>query len=160
MIHLKRGTQFQATGLRTILLRHQERTAYALHVIHWTAGLPDLMNGDEQIMMSLSQRFEDQVEDAVAVGFDAQVEQQHIFGTFVLSSDLATSGGGVVVGNHTIAFPIVPYLVPYASWILNSAVAGIGRASVELFFERVRVSNFELAQLVAAAGGRTESAPS
>lgn len=156
MIHLKRGGSFQTTGLRTILLHHQGKTAYDISVIHWINAQPDMNNTDEQIMMALSQRFADQVEDEAAVSFDELVEAQGIFATFVMSSDLSTSGANAIVGNHTIAFP-KPYRVPYCSLIVNPATAAISRGGVELFFDRVRISDIELAQLVSQAGGRSRT---
>jgi len=143
-------------SIRRILFRHMPRTAYDIHLIHWSVNWADSSNINEATSSALSQRFEDQVNDAGIVDFDAMLTENGIFGVFEVNSDNLTSGGGPFVGNHEIVFPR-PYRIPYASFISTPAVAGAIRIGVEVYFERVTITPFEQAELVARAGGRTQT---
>lgn len=156
MLHIKASLTASAAGRKTILLRHQSHTAYDIHVVRYTLNDIGMMSTAEQVFAALSQRFEDQNEDAVAVGFEDMLSQQHIYAVFGWGADFNTSGGVGMILSNTLAFP-KPYRVPYSAAIFNIATAVPATIGVEVWFDRLRISALEQAELVTAAGGRTET---
>lgn len=142
-----------AGGLRTMVLRNQLLTAYDIHMIHWIVAGTDALQTNELGMLGFSTNARDQTEDTAPVGFDDFVQREGIFGVFAVYGDVLTSGGIYGIGNHTIVFP-KPYRVPYAAFIANIAFAVTTNLGGEIYFDRVRVSAQESAELAAQAGGR------
>lgn len=159
MLNTRVGAQLAAATLRRIIFRHQARTAYDIHVIRYTYIGISMQEANEVFAMALSQRFQDQVDDSGPVGFNVLNDTLGLFAPSSFVGDLLTSGAIGLIPSDTIVFP-KPFRVPYASVIFNAAVATAINAGVEIYFDRVRISNMELAQLITQAGGRTESPPS
>lgn len=153
MLHAKKSLVGITAGLRTIIFQHQANTAYDIHLIAWNHINISPVDINDVVMAALSQRFLDQVEDEATIGFDEISSEEGIFGIYGWSTDLVTSGSTSFVGGYVIPFA-KPYRVPYASVLFNMAVANASTLGVEVFFERVRISAMEQAQLVAQAGGQ------
>lgn len=154
MLHLKSGHVATTEGLRRILLRHKTLMAYDIHVVRHMYFITGPIGDNELIVTALSQRFEDQVEDDIVVGFDEMVTEQGIFSLSAWSADFAGGSGALgLIPTDTILFA-KPYRVPYASWLVNPAVAVAANIGLEVYFDIVKVSAMEQAELVAQAGGR------
>ena len=151
MLHLKSGGQFSTNDLRTVLFRNVMDTIYEIHLIHYTLNSTNLVTSNEGFACALSRRPEDQVEDVAGIPIGTMIESAGIFGLFSVMSDVATTGGAALVGNHTISFP-KPYDVPFLAWVVESDYTNTIRASVEIWFERRRATAEEMAQLSARAG--------
>jgi len=158
MLHIKRGASVQASSVRSVLFRHQANTAYAIHMVrHFFLPL-SVINDNENVAVALSIRFEDQVTDTGVVPTLEFATEQGIFAVGGYTVDFAGATGALgFITSDTIPFTL-PYLVPYAAWLLNGEqILNFVSIGVEVFFERVRVTNLELAQLVNAAGGRIQT---
>lgn len=141
------------------MLRHQSRTAYDIYLVRHLFAGTNIGQSNELAVSALSQRFQDQVEDTTPVGFDDMVIENGIFAVGIFSADLETQGALAVMPVVSVGFP-KPFRVPYAAWILNPAVQITMNFGIEIFFERIRVTTMEQAELITQAGGRPQSPPS
>lgn len=158
LIHAKFGAIVAGSAFRVKLLRNQGLTVYDIYTVHYSFTATSIMATNELMMMALSTRKEDQVDDFASVAFDEMSTAEGIWGIFALMADLDTEGGTAVVPVHTISFT-KPYTVPWLATVINSAVLAAAQVSVDVWFVRREVSGIEKASLVARLGGgraRTE----
>ena len=155
--HLHVGDTSTVTGRRTVIMQNQGLTVYDIHLIRYSFSGVNFLQTNDVLTMALSLRDEDQVEDATAVGFETMQTTQGIFAVYTLNIDFFTEGGASLKGGQNIPFPLKPYTVPYAAWIVNPALADVGIYGVEVWFERRRISSREKSYMVSEAGGRART---
>lgn len=150
------GTSVPATR---ILLRNQTRTAYDIHLVHWSFVSGSIVGIDDPVSACLSTRLEDQEDNDLAIVVAAEMlTENNLFLPFMLSMDVETEGAVGMVGNHTIPFAAAkPFRVPLLAVAFFMAVTATSNLGVEVYFERVQVSSAELASLMARVGARTET---
>jgi len=152
----KAGGSFATTGLRTVMLENQGLTVYDIHLVRHMFFSTSLLTTNELIIQGLSTRFDDQVEDEVAVGFDEYITENGIFAVSGFGADLSTEGGAALIPTDNI--PYVPAMrVPFAAYIVNPAVASTLNGGIEVYFTRVTVNSREKAFLTSQAGGRVNT---
>ena len=152
----KAGVSGAATGIRRILLRNQALTVYDVWGVLWTAQNNSLAQINEVMMGALSVRPDDQRDDAGSINFLELLQFHGLFAAFALVSDLETNGALAVVSTLPIMFPKA-IRVTQLAMVLQLATAIAGNMGVEVYFERVRVSAIEQAEVQAQTGGRIET---
>jgi len=142
-------------GLRSVLLQNQGDTVYDLRIIHYCLLNTSVQSTNEAVMMAVSTREEDQVEDLSPVGFDQMVTEEGIILPYAMMSDELTSGAVAMLGSQTITLPRA-ITVPFLAGIINFATANAPNVGIEVWFDRRRDLR-EKAQLVSRSGGRART---
>lgn len=159
MEQIKGFFEHTAAQGRAIMLRNRQRQAFDIHVVHYTLENADIGNINDVAMAAISTRFEDQVDDSGIVGFDELIREPGIIFPFSWLADNIIEGTAVLVSNHTIVLN-KPIRVPWLSFLFNIATVALSRVGVEVWFEAVKVSAMESADLTNRIGGRPQSPPS
>lgn len=160
MEHAKTGGNLASSDIRSIILRREPQWAYDIYSVNYMA-LQDTAPYDaiDSFVMALSTRDQDQ-EARSTTSLTLNVDFWREPGIFAVSGfygSLNTEGLAVGWMNDHHGFPR-PFRVPYAALLIKSATSTAHLVVGEVFFERVRVSGAEYAQLVAEAGGRARTA--
>lgn len=158
MEHAKVG-QNSTTGdlRRRILLPAMRGYAYDIHVAHFCFSSESNIGTEEEAGVALSVRYVDQVDDTTDVDLATQASDPGIFARAALNVSIAgASGGMAIMGAHTVPFPR-PYRVPYLAVVIHQQFGVSVQVSAEVFYDVVRVSQLEQAQLISEAGGRART---
>lgn len=133
---------------RQIMLHEQGLVAYDIHVVRWnvfrSSSIADLV---ENILLGLSKRLEDMVEDGT-LGMTGQ-EIEFNPAIFAVCSSIAgfdTSGFANNMVVDTLAFP-KPYRVPFAALVAAGVSTAQAFVGCEIYYEEVEVSSREMGWL-------------
>lgn len=153
----KVGVSGGTAGRRRLILRNQGDSVYDIYKVRYNFLSTSLFDTNEVAAMAVSTRLVDQVEDAVAVGFDTMAIDTGIHFPYSVCFDVATSGANIIQAVHSDDFPSDrPFTVPFLAFLMNVAVSNPVNLGVEVWFERVRVSSLDKASMIRIqSGGRT-----
>jgi len=143
---------------KRVLMADQELIAFDLWIVHYAFLSGGPLATDEIVGMCVSTRREDQLDDsAQTVSFEDMVTERGLHFPTAWQADLVTEGGISFWGSNTIELPKA-FRVPWLSWVNNSGLAGAANFGVTVYYDSVKVSALEKAELVNAIGGmaRTE----
>ena len=146
-----------AAGERTILLRGGTGFVYEILMVRYVVFLSAQPGDADRATIALSTRGVDQVNDATATARTVLADNPNIFATWSFLIEKPTDVG---ITDHnlteTIIFP-KPYTVPYLAALWSESIANLVEMGLELYFERRKASQKEIADLVIEAGGRTRT---
>jgi len=143
---------------RRILLFGGTGFAYDIWLIHYNLHLVSQWGDNNTLIVGLSTKRVDQVNDAATITPTAMARDPQVFGIWSTTAEKPTDVGiSATQLGDTIAFPRA-YRVPWLALLYQASISpDDSDLSAEVYFDRVKVSQEELAFLAQSAGGQTRT---
>ena len=144
--------------VRRQLLRGGRGELYRLFGVHWTFGLEADLDADNDFMMALSSRAEDQVEDTTDISAAIQIQSPHIFGIIAaVNQEKSAVGFDYTILNETI--PLYGIVVPWLAIVQHYQGTPSMQQAVEVYYEPFKATQREIAFQVLQSGGTERTSP-
>jgi len=155
--HVKTLANNTAGDFRRIVFRGGSGMVFDIWVVRWSLSKQSSFADNNQINAGLSIRAEDQIEDSNGPSILEMNTVQGVFAMFNYSIEAPTDVGLLNTSIiDTLVFP-KPYTVPWLATVTQETITGTAELVNEVWFERRRATQKEIASLVIEAGGRTRT---